>query len=442
MARSSQKKKFISINIVFDSVACDCEIGVIPLSKGIIKHMFHLYPRDEKLFFDYKAGKELVNVTKDGPAVDGEVLPDLLAIRDENVEDIKAFIEKHGFFLPLNLSENNSVDAEFLFTLINRLKATVSLMSALGANGEAIDYKKIIALTLYLLLAPQINIEFTSGHGQFATCPHDMGRVWSGIYQPPKGIKDLKPNDEWEFVDNTIDVTDIKPPAEDHPNYRTYVNSISQAKGQSLALGNYIPDSIRFRNVGLNMNEYLYAKDYYQNDPTSVRAKATILFSDAKIVEGHCRLAIDFLYNFCKDVGEIKAWNYKGELTFAQDASPETGRLENGLDEQLKAASLELAKLTLKTEITWNLRGIIPSYDTELMTPSWRVEHLLSGLYFCLFNTHAKAEQYRICAKPNCGRYFLAKTDSIKKRYCSYKCANATAQSVHRHKPKTSPIET
>lgn len=142
MTKSTQKSNFISGGIVFNSIACDCEIGVTPLSKGRAKHVFHLYPKDERLQFNFKAGKELINASNGKQGAGRAVLPDLLAIRDGNMEDAKTFIENHGYFLPLNHTGNNLIDAESMFRLINRLKATFNLLAALSESEKNAKHKK------------------------------------------------------------------------------------------------------------------------------------------------------------------------------------------------------------------------------------------------------------------------------------------------------------
>lgn len=109
-----------------------------------------------------------------------------------------------------------------------------------------------------------------------------MGLIWNGTHQPNKNIVDLQPNNDWEFVNpaKNTDV-DIKPLGENHQNYRIYMRSLHQPMAPDPSLGVYIPDSIRSQNIWLDMNEYGYAIDYLQDNPTSVRARATILFFEA-----------------------------------------------------------------------------------------------------------------------------------------------------------------
>ncbi|GHU62687.1 hypothetical protein AGMMS49983_04590 [Clostridia bacterium] len=397
MPELSQKIFHANSDFEFSSVACDCEVDVTHPSKGVTKYTFRLYPKSDIIYYAYIAGRGLVSKNKDG-AFDGRaVLPDLLAIKDGDAKAVEAFIEQHGFFLPLDANEDNAIDAESLFCLIDRLKAMVALMSALGEPKTR--YKQILALTLYLLLSPTVTIQLPNFESPFLTCIHDVWQVWNGVYPINENI--LRSEDVGYNVDE---------------GYR-------------------VVDSVRPPETWLTTNEYSDAVGYESIDLSGVKASATYLFRNAVTAQPPCRLAVDFLYHFCKEVGDIKAWNHKGDLTFVS-APPTAAQFRDTFDEQLQSALITLAKNTLKTEIEYNLNGVVPSYDTETMAPSWRVEYLLAGLYFSVFYMRPKIELYRICANPNCRLPFLVKTTSSKQKYCQPACANAMAQRNHRRKMK------
>lgn len=381
----------------FTSFACDCEIDLTHPSKGIAKHTYRLYLKNDTIYYAYIAGRGLVSKNKNG-AVDGRaVLPDLLVIKDGDAKAVETFIEKHGFFLPLDPNEDNAIDAESLFGLIDRLKATVNLISALGE--PKMDYARILALTLYLLLSPEVIIQLPNFYSPFVTCVHDIGKIWNGAYP---------------INENFLRSEDI---------------------GYNVNDGFKIVDSVRPPETWLTTNEYSDAVGGEHLDLSGVKANATYLFRNAKAVNSSCRLAIDFLYHFCKEVGDIKSWNHKGELTFLT-RQPTAVQFSEKFDKLLQSALIALAKSTLKTEIEYNLNGIVPSYNTETMAPSWRVEYLLAGLYFSVFYMRPKVELYRTCANPNCRLPFLVKTTSSKQKYCQAACANAMAQRNHRRKIK------
>jgi hypothetical protein len=381
----------------FSLAACDCEVDVTHPSKGVSKYTFRLYPKDELIYYAYIAERGLVSKGRNGAVNGRAVMPDLLAIKDDDAKAVVVFIERHGFFLPLDKNEDNAIDSEQLFGLINRIKATVALMSALGETRT--DYKQILALTLHLLLSPTISIQLPNFATAFPTCPHDVGQVWNGVY-----------------------------PINGHMIQ-------SEDAGYNVDEGYRIADKVRPPETWLTTNEYNDTVGYGHLGLSGVKSNATYLFRNAVTASPHCRLAIEFLYHFCKEVGDIKTWNHQGELVFV-DVAPPTAQFKTAFDEQLQMALITLAKHTLKTEIEYNLNGVVPSYDTETMTPSWRVEYLLSGLYFSVFYMRPKVELYRVCANPSCRLPFLVKTTSSKQKYCQPSCANAMAQRNHRLKVK------
>lgn len=398
MTKPSKKSIFTNI---FDSIACDCEVDTIHPVKGVTKNIIRLYPKDYKHSYAYKNGKELISINADGATFGRAVLPDFLAIKDDKT--IKSFIERHGYPFPFEPNGDNSVESESFFSFLHRLDSTVNLMAALGEGGN--DYKKILALTLYLLLTPQTSIEFKNGWEPFCTCYHEIGYVWNNL--------------------NVVSERTL------HQENETY----------NIEEGCYVEDRVRPPRTFLEAAEYNEAINYGNFDRQNVKNISIYLFRNANIVSSHCHLAIDFLFHFSRDVGDILKWDYKGELTFRESNPSADIRFKDRLDEQLKKALVALAKQTLKAEIEWNLGGIKPSYNTQTMAPSWHIDYLLSGIYFSLFNIRAKNEQYRICAKPTCGRYFLTKADSTKQRYCSYNCSNATAQNAYRRKAKEQQIK-
>jgi hypothetical protein len=397
MSEISQRIFHANSDFEFSSVACDCEVDVTHPSRGVVKHTLRLYPKSDIIYYAYIAGRGLVSKNKDG-AVDGRaVLPDLLAIKDGDVYAVETFIEQHGFFLPLDPNEDNAIESETLFGLIGRLKATVALMSALGEPKT--EYMQVMALTLYLLLSPPVIIQMPNFESPFPTCPHEVGQVWNGVYPINESV--LRGEDVEYNTDEGYKIT----------------------------------DSVRPPETWLTTNEYSDAVGYENLDLSGVKANATYLFRNAVTTQPQCRLAIDFIYHFCKEVGDVKAWNHKGDLTFV-GTSPTAAQFRTLFDEPLQTALLTLAKNTLKTEIEYNLNGVVPSYNTETMEPSWRVEYLLAGLYFSVFYMRPKIELYRICANPNCRLPFLVKTTSSKQKYCQPACANAMAQRNHRRKKK------
>lgn len=108
------------------------------------------------------------------------------------------------------------------------------------------------------------------------------------------------------------------------------------------------------------------------------------------------------------------------------------GDNSNNFSEIMKVAVIEIAKFLIKEEINYNIKDIHPVYDPETMTPSWKVDSLLSAVYFSIFYLKPDLELYRPCDNPRCGRYFLVNTTSTRKRFCSKECCNRVTQDRYR----------
>lgn len=389
MADGLQKITQANSEFRFASYSCECLVDVSHQTRNTKKFTFRLYPKSEPIYYAYIAGKGIVSKNR-SRATDGRaVLPDLLLIENGDVDKLKGFIERHGFFLPIDKNTDSSIDAEMLFRLIDRIKATVNLMSAIGEPNT--DYMKLLSLTLYLLVSPVVSIDLSNYESPFISCPHDLGQVW---------------NKPYSINENLIRDDDV---------------------GYNTDEGHWINDSVRIPKTWLSNDSYADAVGYDSLNLSKIKSNATYLFRNAVTVSSECRLGIDFLFHFCKDVCDIVSWDCNGKLEFA-DHAPSKANFMRKFDEQLQQALIKLAKQTLKTEIEYNLVGIVPSYDTETMTPTWQVEYLLAGLHLSVFYMRPNIELYRTCENPNCGLPFLVKTTSSKRKYCGSSCSNAMSQ--------------
>ena len=147
------------------------------------------------------------------------------------------------------------------------------------------------------------------------------------------------------------------------------------------------------------------------------------LYSNYAVDDDILRTTIDFYYNYQKKVGVIK------DITINKISHHASPKYENFSDE-MKAALLKIAKATLSDEINANLQGISPQFNSDTLSPSWRLNSLLEALYFSVFCMKPGFELYKECANPNCKRekFFLINATVTNKKYCCQACANATAQ--------------
>jgi len=341
-----------------------------------------MFPKDVTIHYAYKMGQGLISRRNKNATGGHAILPDLLALKFDKPMAVKSFIEKHGYLFPLDKENDNSIDEESLFALINRLKASVSLMNVLIA--DKIDYRQMFALTMYLLLTQQTSIKYFGG--EYHTWKSDIGYYWNNL----SSVDIHDPNDE-----------------------------------RGLLISDYIrpEDELFFLEFDIGNSDGI--EDYRS---MTFKAIVLYLFKHINHTQPESREAIDFLYHFFKDVGVPESWDYTGELTFLDRDISKSTNFYDGFDTQRKERLTKLARWTLKSEIDFNIKTITPSYDIDSMTPSWHVNTLMAGLYYSLFYMHPNIEQYRYCANPNCGMAFLVMVTSHNKMYCSKRCGNAMQQ--------------
>jgi len=394
-----KKETYTISHFEFSLPSCECEVDKIHPSKGIVKHIFHLYPSDDVIRFMYVSGQGLVG-KKSNTSRSCAVLPDMLSIKNGDIKGLQQFLEKYGFFLRLLSNESVSVDAEHLFGLINRISATVSLMSALTTT----NYNQILSLTMYLLLSPEIHIKLPDESNPFTSYVSELGYYFSNINEIPE--------------------------CKLHP----------EPSSGHVGEGYHIVDSIYPPTSWLSLGDYADATGHGEMNFPTVKDKIIYLYRNAISVSSECRLAIDLFYHIWKNVGEIQTWNHKGELIFKNVNSSASTQSKMRLDENLRVGLNKLAKHTLKTELEFNLSSVFPSYDTDTMTPSWRIDDLLAGLYLSVFYIQPDIELYRICENPKCRRPFLVQTTNERKIYCSQQCSGAMATRMHRLRQRDSQV--
>lgn len=114
--------------------------------------------------------------------------------------------------------------------------------------------------------------------------------------------------------------------------------------------------------------------------PPSVWDYHSLMFICKKFIDipKNDREVIEFFCHMRKAVGRLEKITLDGRLVF--NSSDESVR--KNIDDQLKNALLEVAKITVKEEIDYSLYGVAPSYDIESMTLSWTIPNLITGLFF------------------------------------------------------------
>lgn len=389
-------ENFFENNVfTFNSYSCDCVEDIKHTSPGMPPQKtfkFQSYP-DRPLLFGYRAKTGLSRIAANGTTEEDNILGSLVALPNKKLKDLYNFFERNGFLFPVSNSEYESIDATLLYELIFRIKATVELMTA--ANEIHKDYEKITHLTLYLMLSEPLQIKMESMTEPYTSCRHS-------------------------FMDTLVKASALslsRERQEESFNKDTYT----------------VSDTISAPSYELDINEY--------NDIVSgTSINGTILITPfyKQIAQLYCnyngspieRKIIDFLFHLHHDHGQLQTCDMINGFSLYPSADLST------MSEEMKFSILEIARHILGEEINANLSGIFPKYDTKTMSPSWKVDSLLSAIYFSIFYLKPDLELYRQCANPRCQRYFLVKTTSTRTKYCCTECCNRVTQDRYRKKKR------
>lgn len=91
------------------------------------------------------------------------------------------------------------------------------------------------------------------------------------------------------------------------------------------------------------------------------------------------RKTIDFLFHLHHDFSQLRTCDMVEGLTFFIPTDLSV------MSDEMKSTLIEIAQFVLGEEINANLSGIFPVYDVQTMSPSWKVDSLLSAIYFPCF---------------------------------------------------------
>lgn len=377
----------------FNSHKCFCAIDNINTSPTEIRNVFKVTAINaESIKFAFQPKDGLVRVSKQTGAVEeNNILNSLLSINDGDINAYKKFFEKNGFFYPISGDNFEEINDDSLLFIIDKLRTTVEIMSQISEIQRK-DYKKLSTLTLYLLLGENRAVKV--GKYEFNSCYHK------------KLMDELKIANETKY-----DSFSFK--CDKEWNFNVY-------------------DSI-YGSCKVNLDYYRH----YDSDPEVLNdfwRGVVRSYVNRTFIDKDTRLMIEVLYHAFFDIGWF--WQVtKDEIIFAVQKDKINW---DKFDDKLKQALLTVAKITVTEEINSHLDGIYPEYDYSIMEPRWRVDTLISALYFSIFYMKPNVELTRICANPRCNKYFTVSRTSIKKKYCCPECANRDSQNRYRAKKKGS----
>ncbi len=342
----------------------------------------------KSLRFAYAAKNGLNLSGKAGGIIEKNILGKILALPNDDIDKHIEFFETYGFLLPLSSEEYESVDAITLLEIVNRIKATIRLMNAIGKK----DYKKLLIHATYLLFSPVLCIDTSEAH--YETCSHKF----STLLETYNLFLDLGSEPE-VFAKGTYSVQDTMLDSTNPVNIEFY-NAVRSGTDTN------IPGSKdqRFKRI-------------------------MAMYTSCHDVDKETRTLIDFYYHFQTEVSAID------EVKF-NSIKPYSHIDETTFSDSIKSALLKVARIVVAEEINHNIQGIHPKYDGGKLTAAWQVDTLIQAVYFSVFYMKAGVEIYKECENPNCKRdkYFLVEATRSNKRYCCEKCRGAASAQRHRNR--------
>ena len=341
-------------------------------------------PDSDTLRFSYSAQKGLNQSGNAGGVINENILGQLLVIKPTDMDGTIEFLQKYGFIFPVSSDTYETVDGIALLEILNRIKATVKLMSAIAGKK---DYKAIFIYTTYLLYSEPVELVLSGAN--YKTDFHPF----TALIREYNVIPDLNRNQEF-FDTQCISIFDTM-----KGDYEKL--DINELAGM---------------NSGDGINGLAGSRDWHFRN-------LFCLYTTYNIADENLRNIIDFYYNYQKKVGIIK------------DVEPtrisyHVKAMKENFSDDMKEMLVKIARIVISEEINANLKNICPQLEINALAPTWKLNSLLEALYFSVFYMKPGVELYKECENPNCKheKYFLINATVTNKKYCCPACGNAAAQ--------------
>lgn len=395
------EENFLNSNVfLFDSCVCTCEktsvssnISLQPLPAIKLTPNSNNFVR---FAFGSKVG--LVRLNNDGSIAESNILGKLTAIKSNDIDGYCSFFERNGFLFPINAGESEVIGILELQALVDRLRATLELMSTITDMSRT-SYEKIIRMVFYHLFAPIVSVELNGGKYKYSSDKHRYSSFIEANKESERDarLKDTFNNTNFTFTDS---ITSFSLNAD-------FVDSVLNGKPTDPKY-----ESPLFQNV---FNVYCATRDD--------KSKSMLFIND-------------FVFHYLFEVGIIDYVDLEKTHYINDDLN------KDRFNDKLKAAAVKTAKYIIKEEIENNLKRIRPTYSISKLEPAWKIDSLLSALYFGLFYMRPNIETYRRCANPKCGNFFLVAISSRKKKYCCTACMNRDMAARKRARDKLNATKT
>jgi hypothetical protein len=272
MAKLKKKieENFLTSNVfLFESYGCICEetsvstnISLLPMPAiKITPNTTHI------IHFAFGSKVGLVRLNDDGSIAESNILGKLVAIDRNEIGEFFSFFERNGFLLPLSGGKNEVISLAELQALIDRLQATLELLSTITDMSRT-SYERIIRMVFYHLFAPIVSIETKDGRYKYVSDRHQYSKFLDAN-------KDATRDARWNDTFNNMDFS--------------FSDSIS-----TFTMNAALVDSI----LNGKPNESIYETPLFQNVFTAYCAPR----------EGMPRSMLrinDFVFHYLYDVGII-----------------------------------------------------------------------------------------------------------------------------------------
>lgn len=374
------KENFFENNALFkfETYSCDMVTDVIHTSPNEEpSYNYKISANSLKpITLAYAPKQGLVRINKTtGSIEESNILGRFISLCDKSEKELIKFMNENGFIFPVEIDSYETIKKEELLNILSRLKLTVELMSGISSIKK--DYHKIVSTIISLLFYKTIEFKTDSMQETYKTHHYayiDLLNSTGGTLLNKRNKQAFNSN-VYTIEEDTI-----------FPNYELNIADYN--------------DCISETNLDVFKKiMHLYVNSDFEN---IIERKITdVLFHSLEQSKN--------LNNFIAGKNNLK-----------------------GISNEFQNVIIEVSKYIIGEEINSNLKGIYPVYNTNKMIPSWKISDLLSSLYFSIFYLNSELELYRQCANPRCSTWFLVRTTTTKKKYCSQECCNRVTQDKYR----------
>lgn len=325
------------------------------------------------------------------------VIGEFIKIEDNDIDSLKNFMEKYGYFFKLSPGvKNKNVELKDVYRLKNRFKSIIHLLHALHSEDLG-DYKDVLHAIYYLLFTLQISDERK---------PKQLNII-NLLFNFPK----------YEEFTSSYDSVIVKSDADGfESSFYKIADFAMDDEVFEIAIQEYhkfVADSTNYHSLSRNLLKAFKNKHLIKQK------------EDRMIIDFLFHMWVDFEVLYVKDMPLEEMLSTKVYEDFNNNAS-----------KKMKQLSLKVAKYLISKELNNALSGLIPSYDFERLRPSWKIPNLYTALYFTVFNLDASSSIIRRCDNIYCGEYFIVSKSNKKKRFCCEHCAKAVSQRNYSAKKK------